>query len=57
MAIDGTCDRVNAPIRELEDGHQIACHLSLDELNAAEAEAQKILRGYEKLGVDKPVVV
>ncbi len=57
MAIDGTCDRVNAPIRELEDGHQIACHLSLDDLNAAEAEAQKILRGYEKLGVDKPVVV
>ena len=57
MAIDGTCDRVNAPIRELEDGHQIACHLSIDDLNAAEAEAQKILRGYEKLGVDKPVVV
>ena len=50
MGIEGTCDNVNPPTLKQESGHQIACHRSLDELAAAEAEAQKILHGFEKLG-------
>jgi peptide/nickel transport system ATP-binding protein len=57
MAIEGTCDTVIPPIIELENGHQIACHISLDKLLETEAETQKILHGYEKLGEDAPVVV
>jgi peptide/nickel transport system ATP-binding protein len=57
MAIEGTCDTVIPPIIELENGHQIACHISLDKLLETEAETQKILHGYEKLGEDAPVIV
>ncbi len=31
-AIDGTCDKIDAPVRQLADGHQIACHLDVDDL-------------------------
>jgi len=56
MAIDGTCEIKAPPIIELDNGHQIACHLTLEQLNEAEAEAQRILLGYEKLtGDDAPV--
>jgi len=54
MAIDGTCDREAVPVRELKDGHQIACHQTVEKLEEAEAETRKILHGYEKLGEDKP---
>jgi peptide/nickel transport system ATP-binding protein len=50
LAIDGTCEIKAPPILELENGHQIACHLTLEQLEEAEAEAQRILMGYEKLG-------
>ena len=50
MGIEGTCDKTNPPTLKLKSGHQIACHRSLDELAEAEAEAQKILHGFEKLG-------
>ncbi len=56
MAIEDTCPVVTPPILELDNGHQIACHLTLEQLNEAEAEAQKILRGYEKLGQDDPQI-
>ena len=56
MAIDGTCDTVVPPILRLKDGHEITCHLTEDQLNAAEADTQKILRGYEKIGKDDPAL-
>ena len=55
-AIDGTCNTQTAPIRELKDGHQISCHLTIEQLELAEAETQKILHGYEKLGEEEVAV-
>ncbi len=40
----------------LNNGHEIDCHLTLEQLDEGEKEAQKILHGYEKLGDDDPVV-
>ncbi|MCP3689785.1 MAG: dipeptide ABC transporter ATP-binding protein [Gammaproteobacteria bacterium] len=57
MGIEGTCDRQVPAKLHLENGHEIACHLTVDQLNEAESEAQKILHGYEKLGSDEPVIV
>ena len=57
MGIEGTCDSQVPPIRDLDDGHQITCHRTIEELEEAEADAQKILLGYEKLGQDKPAPV
>ncbi len=57
LAIEGTCDTQNAPTLELENGHQIACHLSVEQLNEAERHAQQILHGFEKVGQDKPIPV
>jgi peptide/nickel transport system ATP-binding protein len=57
MAIENTCDTNDVPIRELDDGHQIACHLTIDQLNESEAHTQKILHGFEKIGKDKPIEV
>ncbi len=56
LAIDGTCETQAPPVLELNNGHQIACHLTLAQLEEAEAEAQKILLGYEQLGEDDPQV-
>ncbi|MBX2868687.1 MAG: ABC transporter ATP-binding protein, partial [Acidiferrobacterales bacterium] len=39
VGIEGTCDTKTAPIRELKDGHQISCHLTVDELQQSEAAA------------------
>ena len=50
LGIEGTCEKVVPPILKLEDGHEIACHLTLEQLHAAESEAQKILHGFEKVG-------
>jgi hypothetical protein len=55
LAIENTCDKELPPIIKLKDGHEISCHLSLEELNATETETQKILHGYEKIGVDDPM--
>ncbi len=57
MGIGGTCDQQSPPTREFEDGHQISCHLTIDELNEAEKQTQIILHGYEKMGQDKPMPV
>jgi peptide/nickel transport system ATP-binding protein len=56
LAIEGTCELKTPPTLELERGHQISCHLTLEQLQEAEAEAQKILLGYEKLGQEDPQV-
>jgi len=56
LAIEGTCDIKIPPVLELENGHQISCHISLDELISTEHETQKILHGFEKLGDDDPQV-
>jgi peptide/nickel transport system ATP-binding protein len=48
LAIEGTCDLETPPVLELENGHQISCHISLDELIKTEHETQKILHGYER---------
>ena len=52
MGIEGTCEQQNPPIRELDSGHQIACHRTIEDLEVAERETQLILHGYEKLGKD-----
>ncbi len=57
MGIEGTCDKQVPPKLDLENGHEIACHLTVEQLNEAESETQKILHGYEKLGSDEPVIV
>jgi peptide/nickel transport system ATP-binding protein len=57
LAIEGTCQTVVPPTLQLDNGHQIACHLTLEQLEEAEAEAQKILLGYEKLGQDDAPMV
>jgi len=56
LAIEGTCDIKIPPDLELENGHQISCHISLAELISTEHETQKILHGFEKLGDDDPQV-
>ena len=56
VAIDGTCETESPPIRELEGGHEIHCHRSIEELQETERETQMILHGYEKLGDDDPQV-
>jgi len=56
LAIEGTCDLKVPPTLELENGHQIACHVSLEKLLETERETQQILHGYEKLGEEDPQV-
>jgi peptide/nickel transport system ATP-binding protein len=50
MAIEGTCEKDTPPILKLKDGHEIACHMTLEQLDAAEDEAQQVLHGFEKIG-------
>ena len=56
MGIDNTCNTAPPPIRELENGHQISCHQTIEALQEAEQQTQQILRGYEKL-VDEPATI
>ena len=39
-AIEGTCDKLVPPILTLKDGHDIACHLPLEQLVQIDKEAQ-----------------
>jgi len=52
MGIEGTCDKHVPPKLHLNNGHEIACHLTIEQLNEAETETQKILHGFEKIGTD-----
>lgn len=45
--IKGTCNVENAPVRELNSGHQIACHLTIDQLNEAEETTRSALEAME----------
>ncbi len=49
VAIDGTCDVRVPPIRQDRPGHEIACHLSLDEVAETEAKPQKILHEFDRI--------
>ena len=55
-AIDGTCEVKNPPLRKLKHDHQIACHLTIEALVEAEAEAhaRNILHDPEKPRQDRP---
>eukprot|EP00494_Astrolonche_serrata_P012714 UN12822 len=55
MAIEGTCELKTPPVLRLKDGHEISCHLTLEQLQEAEADAQKVLHGFEKLGKEDQV--
>ena len=54
IAIDGTCDKKLAPVREPTPGHFIACHRTLEEVEDTELKPQQILHGFEQAkAVDK----
>ena len=55
MAIEGTCEKDTPPLIKLKDGHEIACHLTLEQLQEAERDTQKILHGFEKVGDDEQI--
>ena len=52
VAIEGTCNREDAPIHEPKPKHFIACHRSMEELIENEAEPQQIMRGFEPVADD-----
>ncbi len=43
LAINGTCDTKTPPTLELENEHQITCHLDLDQLLQSEEKTQQII--------------
>ena len=47
MAMDGTCNTTIPPILKLNDGHEISCHLTLDQLNEVEADTRRTLDAAE----------
>ena len=47
MAIEETCQTINPPILKLNDGHEISCHLTLDQLNEVEADTRRTLDAAE----------
>ena len=53
VAIEGTCDTKDVPIRKLSNGHEIACHHTIEELEATEQETQQLLHGYERVSDDE----
>lgn len=52
VAIEGTCNRDDAPIHEPRPKHFIACHRSMEELVETEAKPQQILHGFERVAED-----
>jgi len=56
LGIENTCDKLVPPDLRLENGHVISCHLTLDQLQEAEAHTQQILHGYERIGKDDPAL-
>jgi len=56
LGIENTCDKVVPPVLELKDGHEISCHLTLEQLQEAETHTQQILHGYEIIGKDDPAL-
>jgi len=56
MGIEDTCDKQVPPDLRLKEGHVIACHLTIEQLEEAEAHTQEILHGFEKIGKDDPAL-
>jgi peptide/nickel transport system ATP-binding protein len=56
MGIENTCDKTVPPILKLKDGHEISCHLTVEQLEDAETHTQQILHGYERIGKDDPAL-
>jgi peptide/nickel transport system ATP-binding protein len=56
LGIENTCDKLVPPDLRLQNGHVISCHLTLDQLQEAEAHTQQILHGYERIGKDDPAL-
>ncbi len=52
VAIEGTCNRDDAPIHEPQSKHFIACHRSVEELIHAEEQPQQVLHGFEPIPDD-----
>lgn len=52
MAIEGTCETQNAPERQLENGHIISCHRSIEELDQAAIDARNLK--HDIVGLDRP---
>ena len=52
IAIEGTCDRETAPMREPTPEHFIACHRTVEEIAEIEQNPQQILHGFEKAAPD-----
>lgn len=45
QGIKGTCDEHVPPMLKLKDGHEISCHLTLEQLDQIEAETRLVLDG------------
>jgi peptide/nickel transport system ATP-binding protein len=52
VAIEGTCNRDDAPIHEPQPKHFIACHRSMEELIENETAPQQVLHGFEPIADD-----
>lgn len=52
VAIEGTCNRDDAPIHEPRPKHFIACHRSMKELAEYESQPQQVLHGFEQVADD-----
>ncbi len=52
IAIEGTCNRDDAPIHEPRPKHFIACHRSMEELAEYESQPQQVLHGFEQVADD-----
>ncbi len=53
IAIEGTCDKEDAPIRVHDEGHEIACHHTLDEVEESSTAPQMVLHGFDKVRDDE----
>ena len=49
VAIEGTCNKIDAPIHEPEPKHFIACHRSMTELVEDDAHPQQVMHGFERV--------
>ena len=52
VAVEGTCDREDAPIHEPRPKHLIACHRSMQELADYDSQPQQVLHGFERVADD-----
>lgn len=53
IAIDGTCDTVDPPIRSDIPGHEIACHRTLGEIEESDSRPQEVLHNFDRLSEEE----